>query len=131
MLLWLVHCTVVIAVLNTLYCGLRCSVESCCLFHILPLNDTKIENRYRKQFTYISVLFSFNYLGELFLALVTSKRAHAKIVHIDASAALLIPGVLGFIDHRDIPGQNKWGALVPEEELLASEEVIGLLIRNI
>lgn len=59
---------------------------------------------------------------------MTSKRAHARIVNIDASAALSVPGVWGFIDHRDIPGQNKWGAFVPEEELLASEEVIRLLI---
>ena len=62
-------------------------------------------------------------LGELFLALVTSKRAHAKILKVDPSAALDVPGVVGIIDHTDIKGLNRWGSLFPEEELFATKEV--------
>ena len=62
-------------------------------------------------------------VGELFLALVTSKRAHAKILKVDPSAALDVPGVVGFIDHTDIKGSNRWGSLFPEEELFATKEV--------
>ena len=62
-------------------------------------------------------------VGELFLALVTSKRAHAKILKVDPSAALDVPGVVGFIDHTDIKGLNRWGSLFPEEELFATKEV--------
>lgn len=62
--------------------------------------------------------------GELFLAFVTSKRAHALITSIDPSAALRLPGVHGFIDHTDVKGENTWGFMFMEEEFLASEKVI-------
>lgn len=62
-------------------------------------------------------------LGELFLALVTSRRAHARIIKVDPSAAFAVSGVHGFIDYTDVKGQNLWGSGFPEEELFASEEV--------
>ena len=68
-------------------------------------------------------MHGFSFTGELFLALVTSKRAHALITSIDPSAALRLPGVHGFIDHTDIKGENTWGYSVMEEEFLASEKV--------
>ncbi|XP_053408870.1 xanthine dehydrogenase/oxidase-like isoform X2 [Mercenaria mercenaria] len=64
--------------------------------------------------------------GELFLSLVMSRRAHAKILSVDPSAALKIDGVHGFIDHRDIPGKNLWGAVEKTEEIFASKEVLGI-----
>ena len=64
-----------------------------------------------------------HFVGELFLALVTSKHAHANILKVDPSAALDVPGVVGFIDHTDVKGLNRWGSLFPEEELLATNEV--------
>ncbi|KAL4225353.1 hypothetical protein ACF0H5_016042 [Mactra antiquata] len=65
--------------------------------------------------------------GELSIAFVQSKRAHAKILSIDPSEALAMDGVKGFIDHTDIPGKNHWFA---NEEIFASKEVlcIGQLI---
>ncbi|XP_075036204.1 aldehyde oxidase-like [Mixophyes fleayi] len=44
--------------------------------------------------------------GELFLRFVTSSRAHAKIVSVDFSEALLQPGVFDIITADDIPGTN-------------------------
>uniref|UniRef100_A0A4W6EU63 Aldehyde oxidase 1 n=1 Tax=Lates calcarifer TaxID=8187 RepID=A0A4W6EU63_LATCA len=44
--------------------------------------------------------------GELFLALVTSSRAHAKITGLDVSEALQLPGVVDVITSKDIPGKK-------------------------
>ncbi|KAE8580253.1 hypothetical protein XENTR_v10024373 [Xenopus tropicalis] len=48
---------------------------------------------------------------ELFIAFVTSKRAHAKILSIDASEALALPGVCDIIRAEDIPGKNELDGL--------------------
>ncbi|NP_001295923.1 uncharacterized protein LOC100929481 [Sarcophilus harrisii] len=57
---------------------------------------------------------------ELFLALVTSTRAHAKIISIDASEALELPGVVDVITAKDIPGTNG----TDDDKLLAVDEVL-------
>ncbi|XP_049743720.1 aldehyde oxidase 3-like isoform X3 [Elephas maximus indicus] len=57
---------------------------------------------------------------ELFLAVVTSTRPHAKLISIDASEALALPGVVDVITARDVPGDN--GS--EEERLYAQDEVI-------
>lgn len=43
---------------------------------------------------------------ELFLAVVTSTRAHANIISIDTSEALALPGVVDVITAEDVPGEN-------------------------
>ncbi|KAM5280463.1 aldehyde oxidase 4-like [Ctenodactylus gundi] len=57
---------------------------------------------------------------ELFLAVVTSSRAHAKIMSIDASEALALPGVVDVITAEDVPGDNSHNG----ETLYAQKEVI-------
>uniref|UniRef100_A0A3B4XG15 Xanthine dehydrogenase/oxidase n=1 Tax=Seriola lalandi dorsalis TaxID=1841481 RepID=A0A3B4XG15_SERLL len=68
--------------------------------------------------------------GELFLALVTSSRAHAKITGLDVSEALQLPGVADIITARDIPGKKVRTLFGYDEELLAETEVscIGQMI---
>ncbi|KAF9126007.1 hypothetical protein BGW39_006999 [Mortierella sp. 14UC] len=62
--------------------------------------------------------------NELYGAMVLSTRAHAKIVNIDTSAALAHPGVKAYYGHKDVPGNNIWGAaMFADEEIFASEEV--------
>lgn len=61
--------------------------------------------------------------GELFLALVTSSRAHAKITGLDVSEALKLPGVVDVITSKDIPGKKVREMCGYEEELLAESEV--------
>ena len=39
--------------------------------------------------------------------LVKSTVPHAKVVKIDASKALALPGVRGYFDHRDLPSRPK------------------------
>ncbi|KAM6174712.1 LOW QUALITY PROTEIN: aldehyde oxidase 4-like [Erethizon dorsatum] len=43
---------------------------------------------------------------ELFLAVVTSTRAHAKIISIDTAEALALPGVVAVMAAEDVPGEN-------------------------
>ncbi|XP_040828095.1 aldehyde oxidase 4 [Ochotona curzoniae] len=57
---------------------------------------------------------------ELFLAVVTSTRAHAKITSIDTSEALALPGVVDVITAEDVPGENNHQG----EILYAKNEVI-------
>ncbi|KAM9663656.1 LOW QUALITY PROTEIN: aldehyde oxidase 2-like [Trichechus inunguis] len=57
---------------------------------------------------------------ELVMALMTSTRAHAKIISIDSSEALELPGVVDVIAAEDIPGTN--GA--EDDKLLAVDEVL-------
>ncbi|XP_076580189.1 aldehyde oxidase 6 [Chaetodon auriga] len=61
--------------------------------------------------------------GELFLAVVTSSRAHAKITGLDASEALRLPGVVDVITAKDIPGKKIRTMFGYDEELLAESEV--------
>nr|XP_003405989.2 aldehyde oxidase 4-like isoform X1 [Loxodonta africana] len=46
--------------------------------------------------------------NELFLAVVTSTRAHAKIMSIETSEALALPGVVDIITADDVPGDNNY-----------------------
>ncbi|XP_067116672.1 aldehyde oxidase 5 [Osmerus mordax] len=61
--------------------------------------------------------------GELFVFMVTSTRAHAKLINIDPSEALGMSGVVTFLSARDVPGQNKRLWFNNPEELFAEEKV--------
>ncbi|XP_015264160.1 PREDICTED: aldehyde oxidase [Gekko japonicus] len=58
--------------------------------------------------------------GQLYMAVVTSTRAHAKILSIDSSEALEAPGVVAVVTAADIPGENG----DEHEEVFAEKEVI-------
>ena len=61
---------------------------------------------------------------ECFLSLVTSTRPHAKLVSVDATEALSLPGVITFVSAKDIlPENNLFGAIVCDEEVFASTKV--------
>ncbi|XP_041834272.1 aldehyde oxidase 1-like isoform X2 [Melanotaenia boesemani] len=61
--------------------------------------------------------------GELFLVLVTSSRALAKIINLDVSAAMQLPGVVDVITAKDIPGKKERAMFGYSEELLAENKV--------
>ena len=63
--------------------------------------------------------------NELYLGLVMSSKAHAKLTKIDATKALQMDGVFGFVCHRDLSKErNTFGTThYIDEELFASEEV--------
>ena len=52
--------------------------------------------------------------------MVYSIKAHAKILDVDFTEALKMPGVEGHVTHQDVPGQNLYKA---DEEVFASDMV--------
>ena len=61
--------------------------------------------------------------GLLHAAAVTSPLPHAKLISIDATAALESPGVLAVYTAADIPGANQIGGIIQDEELFATSAV--------
>ncbi|CAK0836203.1 unnamed protein product [Prorocentrum cordatum] len=60
----------------------------------------------------------------LHAAFVLSERARAKLLSVDASAALALPGVKGFFSAKDIDEHdNVWGPILPDEQLFRRSEV--------
>ncbi|XP_028399776.1 xanthine dehydrogenase/oxidase-like isoform X2 [Dendronephthya gigantea] len=62
--------------------------------------------------------------GELYGAFVTAIKGNCKIASVDTSAALSIPGVLKYIDAKDIPGVNNFvGSFASLEKVFCESEV--------
>ncbi|KAI9820709.1 MAG: hypothetical protein M1827_005078 [Pycnora praestabilis] len=63
--------------------------------------------------------------NELYGVLVLSTKAHAKILRVDPSPAMELPGVVDYVDHTDLPNPeaNWWGAPSCDETFFALEEV--------
>ncbi|XP_071977269.1 aldehyde oxidase-like isoform X1 [Engystomops pustulosus] len=62
--------------------------------------------------------------GEMYLALVTSSRAHAKIISLDVTEALNMPGVCDVITAKDVPGTNDFSYYYWPDQLLADKKVL-------
>ncbi|KAL6478496.1 hypothetical protein MHYP_G00143310 [Metynnis hypsauchen] len=63
------------------------------------------------------------YENGLYLALVTSTKAHAHIKSIDTDDAMAVPGVVTFVSAKDLPGSNKTGPAVYDETVFADNKV--------
>jgi xanthine dehydrogenase/oxidase len=63
--------------------------------------------------------------NELYGCLVLSTKPRAKILSVNVEAALDIPGVHDYVDHRDLPSPaaNWWGAPNTDEQFFAVDEV--------
>ena len=61
--------------------------------------------------------------GTVYARVYYSKIAHGTIKNIDISKAAAMPGVLNIISYKDIPGENQIGGIIPDEPLLAEQEV--------
>ncbi len=61
--------------------------------------------------------------GTLFGAVYGSPVAHGKILKLDLSEAEAMEEVVRIFTYRDIPGKNQIGGIVPDEPLLAEDEV--------
>jgi xanthine dehydrogenase/oxidase len=63
--------------------------------------------------------------NELYGCLVLSTKAHAKLPGVDPSPAMQIPGVVEYVDHKDLPNEkaNWWGAPNCDETFFAVDEV--------
>lgn len=63
--------------------------------------------------------------NELYGVMVLSTKAHAKIISVDPSPALDLPGVAEWVDRHDLPNPeaNWWGAPSCDEVFFALDEV--------
>ncbi|KAJ7980772.1 putative Xanthine dehydrogenase [Quillaja saponaria] len=72
----------------------------------------------------------------LHAALVLSSKPHARILSINDSGAKLSPGFVGIFLAKDVPGDNKLGPVIADEELFATEfvtcvgQVIGVVVAD-
>ncbi|HEY0829982.1 MAG TPA: xanthine dehydrogenase subunit D [Candidatus Dormibacteraeota bacterium] len=74
----------------------------------------------RGDFTYSSDLTAE---GMLWGATVRSPHPYARIVAVDTSEALRMPGVHAVLTHRDVPGQKLYGLEIQDQPVLAIDVV--------
>ncbi len=72
------------------------------------------------QFAYASDLWV---AGMLWGHTVRSPHAHARILEIDISEAVAMPGVHAVLTHDDVPGQKLYGLEFPDQPVLAIDRV--------
>jgi len=72
------------------------------------------------EFAYSSDLHA---AGMLWGKTVRSPHAHARILAIDTSEALRLPGVHAVLTHEDVPGQKTYGLEFADQPVLASDRV--------
>ncbi|MDR1193840.1 MAG: molybdopterin-dependent oxidoreductase [Peptococcaceae bacterium] len=61
--------------------------------------------------------------GMVYAAPVWSGQAHARILAIDSGPALAAAGVIAVLTARDVPGQNGFGLLTPDQPVFCADEV--------
>ncbi|MBN2560767.1 MAG: xanthine dehydrogenase family protein molybdopterin-binding subunit [Phycisphaerae bacterium] len=62
--------------------------------------------------------------ADYFAQVVRSEEAHAKIIDIDATAALKVPGVLAVYTAADATGTNRQGLILRDHPVLAEDKVL-------
>jgi CO/xanthine dehydrogenase Mo-binding subunit len=72
------------------------------------------------EFAYASDLHA---AGMLWGHTLRSPHAHARIVDLDGSEALAMPGVHAVLTHADVPGQKRYGLEFPDQPVLAFDRV--------
>jgi len=104
------------------------------LYQIVP-QDQKVHDLIGRPIAHLSALKhatgeaiytddSIPQQGELYGYLVLSSIARGKILSIDATEALKVPGVVTFMDASSIPPEkNVQGFVIDDEEIFASKEV--------
>lgn len=61
--------------------------------------------------------------GEVLCDVVGSPVAHGKLLGIDVTAALAVPGIVAVLTHADVPGHNDYGPIVKDDRALAKGTV--------
>ncbi|HVU75998.1 MAG TPA: molybdopterin cofactor-binding domain-containing protein [Gaiellaceae bacterium] len=62
--------------------------------------------------------------GMLWGHTLRSPHSHARIVSVDISEALTMPGVHAVLTHEDVPGQKTYGLEFPDQPVLAIDRVL-------
>ena len=61
--------------------------------------------------------------GTLYGLVFDAPIAHAKILDLDIAKAEALAGVIKIFTHKDVPGQNQIGGIIPDEPLLAETDI--------
>ena len=61
--------------------------------------------------------------GMLYMKIIFSEHAHAKIITFNSYEASKIPGITAIYTYKDIPGENQIGVVLRDEPLLPENEV--------
>jgi CO/xanthine dehydrogenase Mo-binding subunit len=72
------------------------------------------------EFAYSSDLFA---AGMLWGHTVRSPHPHARVLSVDVSQALTMPGVHAVLTHADVPGSKRYGLEFPDQPVLAIDRV--------
>ncbi|MEM8782048.1 MAG: xanthine dehydrogenase molybdopterin binding subunit [Planctomycetota bacterium] len=64
--------------------------------------------------------------GELLAGIVPSPHAHGRLLKLDTNKAAQIPGVAAALTAADVPGHNRFGPVVVDEDLLVEEYAVFL-----
>jgi CO/xanthine dehydrogenase Mo-binding subunit len=72
------------------------------------------------EFAYSSDLYA---AGMLYGHTVRSPHAHARILAIDVTKALTLPGVHAVLTHEDVPGRKTYGLEISDQPVLAGDRV--------
>lgn len=59
--------------------------------------------------------------GELLVGIVGSRVAHGKLIRVDSSEAEQVPGVVALLTRKDMPGHNRFGPVIQDEDLLVDD----------
>ncbi|MEO1237205.1 MAG: molybdopterin cofactor-binding domain-containing protein, partial [Planctomycetota bacterium] len=64
--------------------------------------------------------------GELVAGIVPSPHAHGRLLSLDTTQASQLPGVAAVLTAADVPGHNRFGPVVVDEDLLVEEYAVFL-----
>ncbi len=90
----------------------------------------RVGDAVRRQDATPKVTGEFAYSSDLHVAgmlwgrTVRSPHAHARILEIDVSEALSMPGVHAVLTHEDVPGELHYGLELPDQPVLAAGRVL-------
>eukprot|EP01094_Clydonella_sp_ATCC50884_P029191 TRINITY_DN9057_c0_g1_i2.p1 TRINITY_DN9057_c0_g1~~TRINITY_DN9057_c0_g1_i2.p1 ORF type:complete len:1174 (+),score=239.67 TRINITY_DN9057_c0_g1_i2:1007-4528(+) len=62
--------------------------------------------------------------GELHAFVVTARIAKGRLLGVDWGDAARVPGFVAFVGAHDVPGSNRVGNIVPDEELFATSHIL-------
>jgi Aerobic-type carbon monoxide dehydrogenase, large subunit CoxL/CutL homologs len=71
----------------------------------------------------IKYMSDLSFPNMAFGKVLRAKYPHAKILKIDTSKAEALPGVITVITHKDVPGVNGFGIVVPDMPVLCKDKV--------
>lgn len=71
----------------------------------------------------LKYLTDLSFPGMLFGKILRSSHPHAVIESIDTASAARLPGVHALLTHRDVPGMNRFGMVIPDQPVFCEDRV--------